>query len=77
VLTVAVNSGEDAVIKSYLNKQALSFRVLNDKTGKWSKFFNVSVFPSTFIYDRNGMLKFTEVGYTTTAGLMARMTLLK
>ncbi|AKF25242.1 thioredoxin [Sulfurovum lithotrophicum] len=77
VLTVAVNSGEDEKIKRYLQERSLDFRVLNDKEGKWARTFRVQAFPTTFIYDAKGTLKFTEVGYTTTAGLLARMALIE
>jgi len=30
-------------------------------------------YPTNFIYDTSGKLKFTEVGYSTTAGLPAWM----
>ncbi len=77
VLTVAVNSGNDREVKAYMQKRGVHFRVLNDTTGEWARHFNVEVFPTTFIYDGEGELKFTEVGYTTTAGLMARLKLLE
>ncbi len=73
VLTIAVNSGEDEQIKAYLKERGLTFNVLNDVEGTWAKQFKVEVFPTTFIYDSTGELKFTEVGYTTTAGLLARL----
>ena len=76
VLTIAVNSGSDEEIKAYMHQHDLGFKVLNDREGKWAKMFKVEVFPTTFIYDGQGKLRFTEVGYTTTAGLMARMMLL-
>ena len=76
VLTIAVNSGEDAKIKAYLKERGLTFKVLNDVDGSWTKQFKVKAFPTTFIYDGTGELKFTEVGYTTTAGLLARMLML-
>jgi len=75
VLTIAVNSGNNGKIEEYLKERGLTFRVLNDLDGTWAKQFNVEVFPTTFIYDGSGELKFTEVGYTTTAGLLARLKL--
>ncbi len=77
VLTIAVNSGSDEKISDYLSERGLTFRVLNDRKGVWAKKFHVEAFPTTFIYDSSGELKFTEVGYTTTAGLMARMALVE
>jgi len=73
LLTVAVNSGDDQELLTYMQSQRLHFKVLNDQNGSWAKRFNVEVFPTTFIYDAQGKLLFTEVGYTTTAGLLARM----
>ena len=77
VLTIAVNSGENDKVEAYLKERGLTFKVLNDVEGTWAKQFKVEVFPTTFIYDGTGELKFTEVGYTTTAGLLARMSMLK
>jgi thiol-disulfide isomerase/thioredoxin len=73
VLTIAVNSGDNAKIKAYMAERDLSFRVVNDKEGILAKQFHVEAYPTTFIYDASGALKFTEVGYTSTAGLLARM----
>jgi thiol-disulfide isomerase/thioredoxin len=73
VLTVAVNSGSDEEVKNYIQENGLSFNVLNDVNGAWTTEFNIEVFPTTFIYDAKGKLRFTEVGYTTTAGLLARL----
>ncbi len=77
VLTIVVNSGDDRKIKTYMDQRGLTFRVVNDSQGMWAKQFHVEAYPTTFIYDANGTLKFTEVGYTSTAGLLARLTLIK
>ena len=77
VLTIAVNSGDNANIEAYLKERDLSYKVLNDTDGSWAKQFKVELFPTTFIYGKTGELKFTEVGYTTTAGLLARLKLLE
>jgi len=73
VLTIAVNSGDNAKIKAYMDERDLHFRVVNDSEGRWAKQFKVEAYPTTFIYDARGELKFTEVGYTSTIGLFARM----
>lgn len=73
VLTIAVSSGSDTELKAYMQEHGLNFNVINDKEGKWAKQFNVEAFPTTFIYDSKGELRFTEVGYTSTAGLLARL----
>ena len=76
VLSIAVNSGTDAKIQAYMKDRDLTFRVVNDVEGTWAKQFHVEAYPTTFIYDANGELKFTEVGYTSTVGLLARLKLL-
>ncbi len=73
VVTVVVNSGDDAAVAHYLKVHNLHFHVINDPQGELSKRFRATVFPTTFIFDAEGRLKFTEVGYTTTAGLLARL----
>ena len=76
VLTIAVNSGDNAKILAYMHERDLSFRVINDSEGMWAKKFNVEAYPTTFMYDASGELKFTEVGYTSTVGFFARMQML-
>lgn len=77
VLTIAVQSGSNEEIQKYLDEHKISFNVVNDFDGLYSKKFNIQAFPTSFIYDKNKKLKFTEVGYTTTAGLYSRMALSK
>ncbi len=77
VLTIAVNSGSNEEVKTYMQENGLSFKVINDVNGAWSTEFNIDVYPTTFIYDAKGKLRFTEVGYTTTAGLLARLEWIK
>jgi len=73
VVTIAVNSGSNESLKRYMNEQRLTYRVINDADGALSEKFNIGAYPSTLIYDSNGTLKFTEVGYSTTLGLEARL----
>ena len=73
VLTVAVNSGKNEKLEAYIKEKGLTFRVLNDTEGNLAKQFRVEAFPTTFIYDAKGTLHFTEVGYTSTAGFLARL----
>ena len=77
VITIAVQSGSKKEVQNYLNKHNLSFNVVNDEDGFFSNKFNIKAFPTTFIYDKQKNLKFTQVGYTTTVGLYSRMALTK
>lgn len=73
VLSIAVNSGSDEKVKAYMQENGFYFNVFNDVDGDWTTEFNIEVYPTTLIYDAKGELRFTEVGYTTTAGLLARL----
>ncbi|WP_419765191.1 MAG: redoxin domain-containing protein [Arcobacter sp.] len=77
VITIAVQSGSKKEIQNYLDEHNLTFKVVNDEDGFYFHKFNIEVFPTTLIYDKNKNLKFSEVGYTTTAGLYTRMLLSK
>lgn len=72
VLSVAVNSGNDKEINSYLKNRDLHFNTVNDSNGSIAKKFRVSIFPTTIIFDKNGDEIFSDVGYTSTFGLCLR-----
>lgn len=73
VLTIAVNSGSNSEIREYMSKNSFDFKVYSDEDGFFSKEFNISAYPTTFIYDRERNLIFSEVGFTSTLGLYFRM----
>lgn len=73
VVTIAVQSGEDEEVAKYLEKNNLTFNVVNDEFSNLAREFNIKAFPTTFIYDKNQNLKFSEVGYSSTLGLKLRL----
>lgn len=75
VLTIAVNSGSKEDIQKWQREHGVDYPVFNDADGEWAENFKVSIYPTTFIYDSNGKLKFTETGYSTTLGLISRLKL--
>ena len=77
LLSIAVNSDTDEKIKAYMAEHQLSYRVINDANGILAKKFNIAAYPTTLIYNAKGELKFTEVGYSTTLGLQARIELIQ
>jgi peroxiredoxin len=77
VISIAVNSGSDEKLKAYMHEHNLNYRVINDSKGSLAQKFNIDVYPTTLIYNAKGELKFTEVGYSTTLGLQARIELIK
>lgn len=76
VITIAIQSPHNDIIE-YLKDNDLTFNVVEDFDGGYLDKFKVKVFPTTFIYDKDMVLKFSEVGYTSTAGLYSRMALIK
>ena len=77
LISIAVNSGTDETIEAFMRQKHLDYRVINDEKGTLAKKFNITAYPSTLIYNAKGELKFTEVGYSTTLGLQARIELIK
>lgn len=73
VLTIALKSGSDAEIEEYLKSRDLNFKVVNDIDGTITEKFEISIFPTTIIYDKDGEVVFSDVGYTSTLGLWLRM----
>ena len=76
VITIAVNSGSDEELKAFMKEHESTYKVIHDKSGELAKKFNIEVYPTTLIYNKKGELKFTEVGYSTTLGLKARLELI-
>ena len=77
VISIAVNSGSDEVLKAYMVENELTYRVINDAKSVLAQKFDIGVYPTTLLYNAKGELKFSEVGYSTTLGLQARMELIK
>lgn len=73
VLTIAVNSGDNGTLKDFMKKNSLEFKTVNDQKGYFSKLYNIQAFPATLIFDKNGNLVFSEVGYTSSPGLRIRL----
>ena len=73
VITVAEDSGTAREIAAYLEKQGVRFPVLNDTGGQVARAYGVNGFPTSFIVDREGRVRFVEVGYTTAPGLRLRL----
>ena len=73
VITIAVNSGSNREIQEYLDENNFTFKVVNDEESIYANNFKIAVYPTTFIYDKDRNLVFSEVGYTSTIGLYLRM----
>jgi len=73
VITVAMQSEGDAAVGGYLKEHGLHYPVLNDPDGALARRYGVRAVPALFVVDREGMIRFTEVGYTTEPGIRARL----
>jgi peroxiredoxin len=73
VITVAMQSGSRDEVVKHLEEQALSFPVVNDPDNRISASWGVHAVPASFIIDRDGQIRFVEVGYTTGVGLRLRL----
>ena len=73
VLSIASQSGRVSQVKQYADERAIKARVLVDENNALARSFNIHSYPTTFVLDANGVIRFSEVGYTTELGLRARM----
>ncbi len=73
VVTIAMQSGDDEDVRDYLGQRGYRWLVLNDEDGHLSRLFGISGVPASFIVDRDGVIRFAEVGYTSGWGLRLRL----
>jgi thiol-disulfide isomerase/thioredoxin len=73
VLSIASQSGAASQVAAYVKEHEVAARVLVDETNTLARSFNVRSYPTTFVLDGAGNIRFSEVGYTTELGLRARM----
>lgn len=73
VVTIAVNSKTDTDIQRYLDENKYTFKVINDRETLLASKFKIVAFPTTFIYDKNRNLIFSDVGYSSTFSMYIKM----
>ncbi len=73
VLTIAMQSGSAKELSEYMRRHQLAYPVVNDQGGSIARRFGVTGVPASFVIDRNGKIRFVEVGYTTELGLRVRL----
>ena len=72
MITVAMSSGNDEAVRTYMNQSGLSFKVINDESGQIAQVWGVQAVPATFIIDAAGEISFVEMGYSSRLGLILR-----
>lgn len=73
VLTVASSSGDAAKVAAWMKSQGLAFPTVVDEEGELAEAWGVAAMPTTFFVGPEGDIRFTEVGYTTKPGMLARL----
>jgi len=73
LITIAVQSGSNEELKTFMKERELDFPLINDRNGVLAKKFAINAYPTTFIFDKKGEVAFSEVGYTSTFGFKLRM----
>lgn len=73
VVTVALQSGEPATVRKYLEEHGLRVPVINDPDGAIARVWGVRATPTLFFIDRGGSIRFRELGYTTETGMRVRL----
>ncbi len=73
LITIAVQSGSNEELKTFMKERELDFPLINDRNGVLAKKFAINAYPTTFIFDKNKEVAFAEVGYTSTWGFKLRM----
>ena len=73
VLSVAMQSGNAATIRQYLNKHGLKLAAVVDEDGNIAAGWRARSVPTHFIIDPSGNIRFRVVGYATEIGLRARL----
>jgi peroxiredoxin len=73
VITIAMQSGTPEEVARHMREQGIDFPVVNDPDGSLASAWGVHAVPASFIIDRDGRIRFVEVGYTTGIGLRLRL----
>ncbi len=75
VISIAMQSGTEDDVRRHLAENQLPFAAINDPDGAIAARWGVHAVPASFVIDEKGNVRFVEIGYTTEAGLRARMKL--
>ena len=73
VVSVGTAFADPADVRGYAAEHDLPGSVLLDHGGAAARGFGVTAFPTFYFLDANGHITGSTVGYTTTAGLLARL----
>ena len=73
IVTVAMQSGDEAAVQRHLQKASLRWPTALDPQGVLAQAWGVSAVPATVILDREGRVATASMGYSSTLGLWMRL----
>lgn len=73
VLTVAMQSGDAAAVREFLGTHGLAWHTVVDQHGRLAADMRIPGVPAMLIIDREGRIRFTEIGFSTETGLRLRL----
>ena len=73
VITIAYWPESTNEIKDFMQTEKLSMPVIVDSMGEWAKQYGIRGVPVSFVLDPEGLIMFSEFGYTTEIGLRLRL----
>jgi thiol-disulfide isomerase/thioredoxin len=73
VVAIVSAYDDEASVRAYVAEHGPPGPVLLDRQGMAAQAFGVTAFPTFFFLDGSGEITGSTVGYTTTAGLLARL----
>ena len=73
VVTVAMQSGGPAALRTHLAEQGVSFPTVPDPNGRLADRYGVAGVPMAFVVGPEGEVRFVTRGYTTGWGLRLRL----
>jgi thiol-disulfide isomerase/thioredoxin len=73
MVTVALQSGDAAEVKAYMDKEGFRVPVVLDEDGAIGKRYGLRGVPAVFIVGPDDAIRFSTVGYTSELGLRLRL----
>jgi len=73
VLSIALDTMSAAQMSAWMQERAVDFQVSVRDAEHIASLYGVQGVPTSLIIDADGQIRFTEVGYTTEAGLRTRL----
>lgn len=73
VISIAMQSGDESELRTYMQTEKLSFPVITDNNGNIATRFGVKAVPVSFILNPDGKIVFIEAGFTSSWGLRLRL----